>query len=147
MPTKELSIGDLARLAGCTVQIIRHYEKVGLLPEPQRTGGNRRIYSDEQASRLVFIRHSRKLGFSLEDIRQLLSFADQTDQSCEQVDAIARQHLSSVQERLDRLQSMERELKRMIHQCSGGKVAECRIIEVLTDHSKCLSDNHQPHKA
>jgi DNA-binding transcriptional MerR regulator len=147
MPTEELSIGDLARLAGCTVQIIRHYEKVGLLPEPQRTGGNRRIYSDEQASRLVFIRHSRKLGFSLEDIRQLLSFSDQTDQSCEQVDAIARQHLSSVQERLDRLQLMERELKRMIHQCSGGKVAECRIIEVLTDHSKCLSDNHQPHKA
>lgn len=147
MPTEELSIGDLARLAGCTVQIIRHYEKVGLLPEPQRTGGNRRIYSDEQASRLVFIRHSRELGFSLDDIRQLLSFSDQTDQSCEQVDAIARQHLSSVQERLDRLHSMERELKRMIHQCSGGKVAECRIIEVLTDHSKCLSDNHQPHKA
>lgn len=147
MPTEELSIGDLARLAGCTVQIIRHYEKVGLLPEPQRTGGNRRIYSDEQASRLIFIRHSRELGFSLDDIRQLLSFSDQTDQSCEQVDAIARQHLSSVQERLDRLHSMERELKRMIHQCSGGKVAKCRIIEVLADHSKCLSDNHQPHKA
>lgn len=145
MATEGLFIGDIARRAGCTVQIIRHYEKVGLLPEARRTGGNRRIYTEEQASRLVFIRHSRELGFSLDDIRQLLSFSDQPDQSCEQVDALARKHLGNVQERLARLRSMERELKRMISQCGGGKVAECRIIEVLADHSKCLSNNHPTH--
>ncbi len=61
MAPEHLSIGDLARDAGCTVQIIRHYEKIGLLPEPRRTGGNRRIYSEDQASRLQFIRHSREL--------------------------------------------------------------------------------------
>ena len=145
MATEGLSIGDIARRAGCTVQIIRHYEKVGLLPEARRTGGNRRIYTEEQASRLVFIRHSRELGFSLDDIRQLLSFSDQPDQSCEIVDALARKHLGNVQERLARLRSMERELKRMISQCGGGNVAECRIIEVLADHSKCLSNNHPTH--
>ncbi|UTW52517.1 helix-turn-helix domain-containing protein [bacterium SCSIO 12827] len=145
MATERLSIGDLARRAGCTVQIIRHYEKVGLLPEARRTDGNRRIYSEDQASRLVFIRHSRELGFSLDDIRQLLSFSDRPDQSCEQVDALARKHLGNVQERLARLRSMERELKRMISQCGGGNVAECRIIEVLADHSKCLSNNHLTH--
>ena len=60
MTGEDLSIGDLARDAGCTVQIIRHYEKIGLLPEPRRTSGNRRIYSQNQASRLQFIRHSRE---------------------------------------------------------------------------------------
>ncbi|WP_421884470.1 MerR family transcriptional regulator [Pacificispira sp.] len=135
MAVRDFSIGELAQRAGCTVQIIRHYEKIGLLPETRRTSGNRRIYSEDQASRLVFIRHSRELGFSLDDIRQLLSFSDQPDQSCEQVDTIAREHLADVQERLTRLRSMERELKRMVHECGGGKVAECRIIEVLADHS------------
>ena len=61
---------------------------------------------------------------------------------CEQVDAIAQAHLKGVQERLGRLRSMERELKRMVHECCGGKVAECRIIDVLTDHSKCLTESH-----
>ena len=147
MTREYLSIGDLARDAGCTVQIIRHYEKIGLLPEPRRTSGNRRIYSEGQASRLQFIRHGRELGFSLYDILQFLSFSDQPEQSCETVDAIAHQHLRSVQDRMTRLRSMERELKRMIRQCDGGIVAECRIIEVLADHSKCLSEKHPPGKA
>ena len=74
MNVRDISIGELAERAGCTVQIIRHYEKIGLLPDTRRTSGNRRIYSEDQASRLIFIRHSRELGFSLDDIRQLLSF-------------------------------------------------------------------------
>lgn len=147
MTEDELSIGDLARDAGCTVQIIRHYEKIGLLPTPRRTSGNRRTYTTEQAVRLQFIRHSRELGFSLEDIRQLLTFSDQPDQPCETVNTIARRHLHSVQQRMTRLRSMERELKRMIRECGGGIVAECRIIEVLADHSKCLSDRHPAGKA
>ena len=142
MSSKDISIGALAARAGCTVQIIRHYEKIGLLPDTRRTSSNRRIYSEDQASRLIFIRHSRELGFSLDDIRKLLSFSDQPDQSCEQVDAIAREHLHGVQERLGRLRSMEKELKRMVHECSGGKVEKCRIIEVLADHSKCLTTDH-----
>ena len=142
MSVRDLSIGELAERAGCTVQIIRHYEKIGLLPETRRTSGNRRIYSEDQALRLVFIRHSRELGFSLDDIRQLLSFTDQPDQSCEQVDAIAREHLHGVQERLGRLRSMEKELKRMVRECGGGNVAECRIIEILADHSECLTERH-----
>ncbi|WP_421880453.1 MerR family transcriptional regulator [Pacificispira sp.] len=147
MAVENLPIGELAERAGCTVQIIRHYEKIRLLPEPRRTRGNRRVYSEDQASRLIFIRHSRELGFSLDAIRQLLSFSDHPDQPCGRVDAIARKHLGDVQERLARLQSMERELKLMIRECVGGKVAECRIIEVLADHSKCLADNHPPKNA
>jgi DNA-binding transcriptional MerR regulator len=147
MGNKQLYIGDLARDAGCTVQLIRHYEKIGLLPEPERTSGNRRVYSEDQASRLQFIRHSRELGFSLDDIRQLLAFTDQPGQSCKMVDTIARQHLRSVQARIIRLRSMERELERMIHQCVGGFIAGCRIIEILADHSECLSDKHLSGKA
>ncbi|MEQ9567360.1 MAG: MerR family transcriptional regulator, partial [Pseudomonadales bacterium] len=97
MTVESTPIGELAERAGCTVQIIRHYEKIGLLPEPRRTRGNRRIYSEDQASRLVFIRHCRQLGFSLDNIRQLLSFCGQSNQSCAQVDIIARKHLGHVQ--------------------------------------------------
>ena len=147
MNVRDISIGELAERAGCTVQIIRHYEKIGLLPDTRRTSGNRRIYSEDQASRLIFIRHSRELGFSLDDIRQLLSFSNQPEQSCEQVDAIAREHLHGVQERLGRLRSMERELKRMVREWGGGKVAECRIIEVLADHSNCLNERHPTAKS
>ena len=147
MAAEYLSIGELAERVGCTVQIIRHYEKIGLLPAPSRTTGNRRVYSEGQASRLVFIRHSRELGFGLDDIRQLLSFSDQPNQPCEQVNAIAQEHLNSVQERLSRLRSLERELERMVRECGGGKVADCRIIEVLADHSKCLNETHPTAKA
>lgn len=66
MKIKELSIGDLAEQAGCTVQLIRHYEKIGLLTNTRRTSGNRRIYTDDQAIRLIFIRHIGLWGwFSL----------------------------------------------------------------------------------
>lgn len=147
MSIRSFSIGDLAERAGCTVQIIRHYEKIGLLPKAQRTTGNRRTYSEEQATRLVFIRHSRELGFSLDDIRRLLDFSDQPSQSCEQVNSIAREHLRNVQDRISRLRSMEKELKRMVHECGGGNVAECRIIEVLADHSQCLTERHPIEKA
>ncbi len=142
MASEYLSIGDLARDAGCTVQIIRHYEQIGLLPIPRRTSGNRRIYSENQASRLQFIRHARELGFSLDHIRQFLAISDQPNQSCDSIDEIARQHLRRVQQRMRRLRSMERELKRMIQECGGGDVAECRIIEVLANHSECLSAKH-----
>ncbi|WP_420549620.1 MerR family transcriptional regulator [Curvivirga sp.] len=147
MKIKELSIGDLAEQAGCTVQLIRHYEKIGLLTNTRRTSGNRRIYTDDQAIRLIFIRHSRELGFSLDDIRQLLSFSDQPTQPCEQVNTIAKEHLVNVREKISRLRSIERELKRMVSECEGGNVEECRIIEVLADHSKCLSKRHPADKS
>lgn len=141
---QELTIGQLAEQSGCSVQIVRHYEKSGLLPAPPRTRGNQRRYGGDHLRRLQFIRHSRDLGFSLDEIREMAELADQPDQSCEAVDAIAKRHLQEVERRIEQLQALRKELKRMIGECGMGKVSQCRIIEALADfdHQHCLSRRH-----
>ena len=135
---------DLARAEGCKVQTIRHYEQVGLMPAPPRTLGNQRRYGPAQLARLGFIRHGRELGFSLPAIQEMLALSDDPDRTCEEVDAIARRQLADVEIRIRRLQGLRRELQRMVRDCEGGRVGDCRILEVLSDHSHrhCLSDRH-----
>lgn len=137
-----LSIGALARRARCKVQTIRYYEQVGLMPQPGRTAGNQRWYGEAHADRLAFIRHSRELGFSLDSIRELLKLSDDPNRSCEQADRIARAHLREVETRIARLMVLRTELERMVRQCSCGFVADCQVIQVLADHSKCFSPDH-----
>lgn len=138
------SIGDLASRTGTKVETIRYYEKVGLLPAPARTGGNHRAYTRAHADRLAFIRHSRELGFSLESIRAILALSDDADRPCAEVDAIAREHLDAVRDRITRLHALEAELSRMIEQCGRGRVGDCRVIEVLADqtYAHCLHRHH-----
>lgn len=138
----DLSIGGLARRTGCKVQTIRYYEQIGLMPQPGRTSGNQRFYGKAHADRLAFIRHSRELGFSLNAIRELLGLSDDPSRSCEQADRIARAHLREVENRLASLTVLKTELERMLRQCKRGRIADCRVIEVLADHAKCVSDDH-----
>lgn len=137
-----LPIGTLARLTGCKVQTVRYYEQIGLMPPPERTRGNQRVYGDSHANRLAFIRHSRELGFPLDAIRQLLTLSDAPEASCTTADQIARDQLKGVESRISRLQTLKTELERMLEQCRGGKIAECRVIEVLSDHNQCLCKDH-----
>ena len=136
------TIGHLARRTGAKVQTIRYYEQIGLLPEPPRSEGNRRLYDKSAVDRLAFIRHARALGFSLDAIRDLLSLSDDPDQSCAAADAIARRQLDQVTRRIAQLQALRAELERMIEQCRGGRISDCHVIEVLGDHGKCVSDDH-----
>ncbi|RMC32055.1 MerR family transcriptional regulator [Paracoccus alkanivorans] len=138
-----LTIGTLAKRTGTKVQTIRYYEQIGLMPEPGRTAGGQRRYGDVELDRLSFIRHSRELGFSLDAIRELLDLSDTPDHSCGHIDAIAQKQLKAVEARIVRLEALRAELKRMIGECSGGAVADCRVLEVLRDHSECLSDHGQ----
>jgi len=133
----DFMIGALAKRAECKVQTIRYYEEIGVMPPPLRAANNRRIYNDTHLERLTFIRHSRSLGFSLDTIRELLALADEEARPCAEVDAIARGHLDEVERKIAALQTLESELKRMVNQCAGGTVANCRIIKVLADHSLC----------
>lgn len=139
---QQYSIGQMAKAGNCKVQTIRYYERIGLLPEPERSDGNQRIYRQHYMDRLGFIRHSRELGFSLERIREILALSDDPSHSCEEVDRIARNHLLEVESKIKRLQSMRKELRRMIDQCTGNQVSECRIIEVLSNHALCLAESH-----
>lgn len=137
-----LTIGKLGEAAGVKVPTVRYYEQIGLLPEPERSMGNQRLYPRAALDRLAFIRHARELGFPLEAIRDLLSLSDKPDQSCAAADTIARAQLQAVRARLARLKALELELERMLEQCAHGAISDCRVIEVLGDHAQCAHPDH-----
>ncbi|MCR9218884.1 MAG: helix-turn-helix domain-containing protein [Alphaproteobacteria bacterium] len=121
---------------------MRYYEQIGLIAPPARSAGNQRVYDDSAVDRLRFVRHARALGFPLESIRDLLSLSDRPEQSCEAADSIARAQLSAVEERLARLTALKQELERMVAQCRGGAISDCRVIQVLGDHELCQASDH-----
>lgn len=137
-----LTIGKLSAATGVKVPTIRYYEEIGLMPAPERSAANQRLYGAAAKRRLAFIRHARDLGFPLEAIRDLLSLSDHPDSSCAGADAIARAQLAAVRFRIARLRALEDELTRMIGACAQGTVATCRVIEVLGDHGLCAHDHH-----
>ncbi len=137
-----LTIGRVAKAANCKVQTIRYYEQIGLLDAPPRSAGNQRLYGPEDIERLSFIRHARALGFSLDDIRALLGLADSPDDNCAAADSIARRQLAQVEDKIARLQALAVELRHMVDHEGSGRIAECRVIETLGDHSKCVTDRH-----
>jgi DNA-binding transcriptional MerR regulator len=133
----DLTIGEAARGSGVKPTTIRFYEEIGLLPAQPRSEGNRRLYDARSVARLAFIRHARELGFDIDAIRALLTLQDDPGQSCEAADAIAGARLAEVEERIRSLVALRAELQRMVEGCAHGKVAECRVIEVLSDHAQC----------
>lgn len=137
-----MPIGDAARQSGVKVPTIRYYEQIGLLPAPVRSEGNRRQYDDADLRRLVFIRHARELGFEIDAIRTLLTLQDNPSQPCATADVIAKARLAEVDQRINSLVALKAELELMVEGCSRGRVAECRVIEVLADHGKCAHSRH-----
>lgn len=137
-----MSIGRLSRETGVKATTIRFYEEIGLLPSPLRSDSNRRLYQQEDVSRLRLIRHARDLGFEVGAIRDLLSLASHPEQPCAQADELARTHLASVDAKITRLLALRDELQAMVQACNQGTVRDCRVIEVLANHSECLHDSH-----
>ncbi|MXO76185.1 MerR family transcriptional regulator [Altererythrobacter aerius] len=136
-----MKIGELSRATGTNVETIRYYERIGLLPEPERTGGNYRDYVPAHVERLSFIRHARGLGFDIADIRSLLNLGEEPDQDCGEADRIASGHLAAVERKIVQLEQLRSELGRMIAQCRGGQIADCRIMQALGDHGMCEGEH------
>ena len=130
------SIGEVAKATGTAVETVRYYERIGLLPKPARTAGNYRSYGDPELARLRFIRRARNIGFSLDQVRTLLSLADDGDRPCGEVDALARQHLNAVDRKIADLTALRSELSNLIAQCGRGTIAHCRILEALGPQDK-----------
>ncbi|MCC2099366.1 MAG: helix-turn-helix domain-containing protein, partial [Hyphomicrobiales bacterium] len=126
------TIGELSRRTGVKIPTIRYYEQIGLLDEPARTEGGQRRYGAEALTRLGFIRHARTLGFEIEAIRDLVLLSSDPDQSCDEVDTIAAQHLKAVEQRIAQLHALRGELQTMLTACKGGKIARCRVLESLS---------------
>lgn len=131
-----MKIGKLAARAQCKIETIRYYEKAGLLPEPQRSEGGYREYSENQLKRLVFIRRSRELGFTIEDIRTLLELVDGKTYSCADVQRIAERHVTDIRRKIADLAKLETNLSTLAAQCSGDSVPECPIIDSLFESAK-----------
>ncbi|MFZ5672785.1 MAG: MerR family transcriptional regulator [Pseudomonadota bacterium] len=135
------TIGKLSEATDTKVQTIRYYESIGLMAPFTRTEGGHRLYGVEDRKRLTFIRHARELGFSIDAIRELLSLSDNPQTSCERADDIASRQLDEVEQRLKRLRALQKELKRMVSECGHGRVSDCRVIEVLSDHRLCQTSH------
>ena len=133
--TLPLSIGAASRQTGCSVPTIRYYEEVGLLPAAPRTEGNQRHYDAAAIRRLAFIRRCRDLGFSVEQVRELVGLADQPDRDCVEVRDVAQIHLQRVRTKLAELQVLEANLVAYVDSCdaacAGGPAADCTILEDL----------------
>ncbi|HVZ14508.1 MAG TPA: helix-turn-helix domain-containing protein [Bauldia sp.] len=131
-----LTIGHLAHATGTKTETIRYYEKIGLLPRPRRTAGNYRSYGEEHVQRLGFIRRARDLGFSIDDVRELLTLAAHREQSCDNVDEIAARHLAATERKIAALTRLRRELGKMLASCHGGEISECRVIQSLSQDQR-----------
>ena len=134
-----MKIGELSRATGTNIETIRYYERIGLLPEPGRTDANYRSYSDAHRARLSFVRHSRELGFTIEEIRSLLDLSDDPERDCGEADRIASAHLAQVEEKIAQLSALRDELARIVSRCRGGLSGDCRVIEALGDHGQCAA--------
>ena len=142
-----LTIGELSSESGVQIETIRYYESVNLMPEPERTSGKQRRYTQNDVKRLSFIRHARELGFEAADIADILAMTEKSDASCDKIDGIARNHLAIVEDKIASLKALKKELVRMLDHCGTGKVADCHVIEVLFDHAKCKTHTRHPKKS
>ena len=132
-----IGIGELAKGTGTKVVTVRYYEQIGLLPVPSRTAGNYRTYSNEHMRRLRFIHRCRDLGFTLDQIRDLLRLSSRKEADCAEVDNITAQHLMEIEQKISDLKRLAKELRRLNNCCQGkGIIADCRIIEALSPNAE-----------
>lgn len=127
-----MTIGEISRQTGVNIETIRYYERIGLLPLPDRRG-RYRSYGLPDQKRLLFIHRARNLGFTLDDVRALLRLSEAaSEQSCAEVRGLAAHHLAEVQRKLATLRVMERTLADAVRDCDAGGVQVCPLIEVLS---------------
>lgn len=124
--------GVVAQRAGVGPETIRYYERIGLLDEPRRNASGHRVYEPADLTRVVFIRRAQDLGFSLEDVRELLSLRVKEVAECGHVERAALRRLADVRNRIHDLERMERDLRQLIASCRANPYkASCPVFEVL----------------
>ncbi|MBO6773831.1 helix-turn-helix domain-containing protein [Thalassospira sp.] len=128
---KGMKRAQLARQTGCNLETIRYYEKISLMPDPPRTASGYRVYDESHVERLRFILRGRELGFSIDELRGLLSLVDRGTQTCAEVKLLTDQHLADVRAKIKDLKRIEKVLAATAAQCSGKQVPECPVLEAL----------------
>ena len=132
MHSGSLSIGQLAKRTDVGVETVRFYEREGLLAEPERRLSGYRQYQSDTVDRLLFIRRAKELGFTLKEIKELLSLRVDEDKTCADVRQQAEAKMADIEDRIRTLQRMKRALAKVTRQCSGsGPTSECPILESI----------------
>ena len=126
-----VNIGEAARLSGVSAKMVRHYESLGLLPRVARTDSGYRQYSEPDVHTLRFIKRSRDLGFSMEEIGELVGLWQNRRRASASVRRIAQKHAQDLAQRIAQMQAMQQTLQHLIHCCHGDERPECPILEEL----------------
>jgi MerR family mercuric resistance operon transcriptional regulator len=139
---ESFTIGALSELTGVNIETIRYYEKIGLLPPPRRSEGRHRLYDRDLTQRLQFVRRSRELGFSIEEIKALLRLVDQGGLGCSEAKAITERHLADIRGKITDLKRLERVLGRLATACETNVLPRCPLLETLAKgQSSTRQDN------
>ena len=143
--TAQLTIGQLARIAGVTVQTVRYYERLNLLNPSTRRPSGYRLYSHEEERRLRFIKNAQALGFTLREIAELLALRVASTARCGDVKKIARARLVQVESKVEDLQALARALKSLVQACRVGRsTGHCPILMSLQNEDGVRKTNSQP---
>lgn len=126
-----MNISQAAQASGLSARMIRHYEDIGLLPAPARSQSGYRQYSERELHQLRFIHSARQLGFSMEQVAQLLALWQDRSRSSSEVEILAQQHLQELEQKIADLQAMHDTLAELAHCCQGDERPECPIINSL----------------
>ncbi len=140
-----MNIGEAASASGVSAKMIRYYEQIGLLPEAKRGANGYRYYADTDVHMLRFIRRARDLGFSLEQVEQLVALWRDQHRASAEVRAIAQEHLRELEEKIADLESMRRTLQHLIHECQGDQRAACPILDDLAGDG-CGQEGQKPQR-
>lgn len=141
-----MKIGDLAQATLCSVETVRYYERKGLLPAPARSSGNYRLYGSTHVGRLRFIRNCRALDMTHDEIRALLTYRDDPETRCDEVNKLLDEHIGHVARRIRELRALERELKELRAQCQTVQaVRNCGIMDSLGSHARRVATTSDDH--
>ena len=130
---ESLAIGELSRCTGVNIETIRYYERIKMLPAPPRTSSGRRVYGPTEIRTLTFIRRSRELGFTLDEVRALLALsAEDGNNTCGEVRQVAARHLADIRAKIGDLRAMARVLSEAVQRCDAGEMPGCPLIDTLS---------------
>lgn len=132
MKEYSLSIGELAKLININPRTIRYYEEISLLPRPERGANNYRVYSEDTIKRLKFIKKAKSLGFTLNDIKRIITISDKGDDPCEHIGGLLKQRIVETDIRLKELKKLKTNLKKLEREWSGmQKLEVCNSDELI----------------
>ncbi len=128
-----MNIGEAAKASGVNSKLIRHYEAIGVVPKASRTEAGYRVYSETDVHVLIFVRRARSLGFSMKEIRRLVSLWRNKSRASSDVKSLALDHVKQLERKIEELSQMTKTLKHLARACHGDTRPDCPILENLSE--------------